>query len=177
MRTTEELLLDATPFADEVIKKLPPRDDAYVTWNQYNQRMLWAHGAHRYEVTNTVAYPVATKQFQSLDDDDLPELADDGKPLLVTRTQYVWAVSVRLYISDDEWYDAVGEDSDPASAESNAYKRACAHAGIGLHLYCDDRPENRYWLPGVLNMQINDAEIADGDQVADIEHDEVFDGK
>ncbi len=167
MRTTEELLLDATPFADEVIKKLPPRDDAYVTWNQYNQRMLWAHGAHSYSVTNTVAYPVATKMFQSLDDNDMPEFDGNEKALLVQRTQYVWAVSVRLHISADEWYDAVGEDSDPASAESNAYKRACAHAGIGLHLYTDDREENRYWLTGVLNKQINDEAISDGDLVDD----------
>ena len=44
----------------------------------------------------------------------------------------------------DETYGAVGEDDAPAAAESNAFKRACAKAGIGLHLY------EHYWLHGQL---------------------------
>jgi len=122
MRTPEQLIADATPFADGVIKQLPPRGDNYVTWNQYAQRLLLTHGPHRYSVTNLVMSPKGGV-----------------------------AVSVRVQFSDDEWYDAVGEGDTPTSAESNAYKRACAHAGIGLHLYCDDKPENRYWLIGVLH--------------------------
>jgi len=55
-----------------------------------------------------------------------------------------YAVSVRVQFDDDEWYDGVGIDSDADKAESQAYKRACAHAGIGLHLY------GGYWLLGAL---------------------------
>ncbi len=127
MRTREELLRDAAPFADQVIKQLPPRGDNYVTWNQYAQRLLLDHGGHRYSVTNMVMSPKGGI-----------------------------AVSVRLQLGDDEWYDAVGEGETPTAAESNAYKRACAHAGIGLHLYCDDQPENRYWLVGVLSKDDSD---------------------
>jgi hypothetical protein len=50
-----------------------------------------------------------------------------------------WAVAGELTLGD-ETYGAVGEDNTPTSAESNAFKRACAHAGIGLHLY------QNYWL-------------------------------
>ena len=132
MRTREELLRDAAPFADTVIKQLPGRGGGpaldYVAWNQYAQRLLLDHGGHRYSVTNIVVSP------------------NGGI-----------AVSVRVQFSDDEWYDAVGEGDTPTSAESNAYKRACAHAGIGLHLYCDDQPDNRYWLVGVLSKD-NDNE-------------------
>lgn len=50
-----------------------------------------------------------------------------------------WAVMGELRIGD-ETYGAVGEDNTPTAAESNAFKRACAKAGIGLHLY------DNYWL-------------------------------
>jgi hypothetical protein len=54
-----------------------------------------------------------------------------------------WAVTVEFTIGDGV-YGGIGEDSTPTSAESNAYKRALAHAGIGLHLYNRDG----YWLHG-----------------------------
>lgn len=54
-----------------------------------------------------------------------------------------WAVVGELTL-EGEVYGAVGEDNTPTSAESNAFKRACAHAGIGLHLYQD------FWLHGRL---------------------------
>jgi hypothetical protein len=47
----------------------------------------------------------------------------------------------------DEVYGAVGEDKTPTAAESNAFKRACAKAGIGLHLY------DHYWLHRELERQ------------------------
>jgi hypothetical protein len=53
----------------------------------------------------------------------------------------VWAVAVEFDI-DGVVYAGVGADDSPQAAESNAYKRALAHAGIGLHLY----DESGYWL-------------------------------
>ena len=136
MRDREQLIEDTTPFPESVIKSLPPRGDSYVAWNQYTQRLLLQHGGHRYEVTNVTHAVTATKTYTGLD--------DEGVEATYTKHLTTWAVSVRLFIDTDEWYDAVGEDDTPAAAESNAYKRACAHAGIGLHLYGD------YWLHGRL---------------------------
>lgn len=119
MRTLKELVRDAEPFPDELVKKLPPRNESYVPWRQYAQRLLLHHGGHRYEVTHVVFGGNA------------------------------WSVAVRLWLSPDEWYDGVGTDSDADKAESQAYKRACAHAGIGLHLYGD------YWLHGRLQKDLN----------------------
>lgn len=110
MRTRDDLIRDTTPFPADVIKQLPPRNEDYVPWYQYAQRLLLHHGAHRYEVTHLV-------------------YGGD-----------VWSVAVRVWLGEDEWYDGVGTDSDADSAESQAYKRACAHAGIGLHLY------GSFWL-------------------------------
>ena len=56
-----------------------------------------------------------------------------------TYADNTWVVVGNLTIGD-ETYGAVGEDDAPAAAESNAFKRACAKAGIGLHLYED------FWL-------------------------------
>lgn len=61
---------------------------------------------------------------------------EPGDPVFADGT---WAVRGVLTI-EGERYGAVGEDDAPASAESNAFKRACAKAGIGLHLY------QNYWL-------------------------------
>jgi hypothetical protein len=110
VRTLEELIRDTEPFPADLIKKLPPRNEDYVPWYQYAQRLLLHHGGHRYEVTHVVA-------------------GKDG-----------WAVAVRVWLGPDEWYDGLGTDSSADAAESQAYKRACAHAGIGLHLY------GGYWL-------------------------------
>ena len=123
MRTREQLIEDTEPFPDGLIEQLPAGGSRppldYVSWHQYAQRLLVQHGGHRYSVTNIAMSPKGGV-----------------------------AVSVRIQFSDDEWYDGVGEGDTPTSAESNAYKRACAHAGIGLHLYeSDDSP---FWLHGKL---------------------------
>jgi len=118
MRTLAELARDAEPFPASVIKKLPPRNENYVSWNQYAQRLLLHHGGHSYRVTHVVF--------------------GDGK----------WTVAVELDLGG-EVYGAVGTDQSADAAESQAYKRACAHAGIGLHLYDD------YWLHGRLTAEVN----------------------
>lgn len=69
----------------------------------------------------------------------------------VTHVDKLWAVAGELTLGD-EIYGAVGEDDSPTAAESNAFKRACAHAGIGLHLYQD------YWLHGRLTAELNKQE-------------------
>ena len=122
---------DAEPFPPGVVQQVEAgggRKADYVSWSQYSQRLLLHHGGHRYEVTHLT----------------------HGKQVTETKSgpkeTYIWSVAVRLQFGDDEWYDAVGEGDTPTSAESNAYKRACAHAGIGLHLYGD------YWLYGRLKQ-------------------------
>ena len=113
MRTADELLQDTKPFADSVIEHLPPRNDAYVSWTHYAQRLLFSHGGYSW------------------------------RPTAMTHVGEVWAVMGELSIGE-ETYGAVGEDRTPTAAESNAFKRACAKAGIGLHLY------DHYWLYGRL---------------------------
>ena len=128
MRTPKQLLTDSEPFPDKLIKQLPPRGDDYVTWDEYNQRALLQHPGHDYRVTS-VTYA--------------PGYSYPDREGTLTWAPPVWAVAVE-FTFEGSVYAGVGEDDSPTAAESNAYKRACAHAGIGLHLYGD------YWLHGRL---------------------------
>ena len=115
-RTLEELVRDTAPFPDSVIKTLDKAGGLdYVPWYQYAQRLLLHWGGYTWQVND------------------------------VMEAQGVWAVTGTLFLGeqpedDSQSYSAVGEDSTPTAAESNAFKRACAHAGVGLHLYGD------FWL-------------------------------
>ena len=124
MRTAEQLLIDTEPFPESVISEVGPRKDSYVKWSHYAQRALLQHPGHDYRVTS-VTYA--------------PGYSHPDREGVLTWAPPVWAVAVE-FTFDGSVYAGVGEDDSPTSAESNAYKRACAHAGIGLHLYGD------YWL-------------------------------
>lgn len=124
MRSLPDLIRDTEPFPPAVIKQLPPRGDSYVPWYQYAQRLLLHHGGYSWRVTSML------------------NVGD------------VWAVAGELTLGD-EVYGSVGEDGEPGkkigsptSAESNAFKRACAHAGVGLHLY-----DEGFWLHGRLQKK------------------------
>jgi len=132
VRTHDQLVRDAEPFPDSLISKLPPRGDSYVPWYQYAQRLLLHHPGHSYRVTGV--YTAATGATTKVRPSDLDKTT-------IETVAVVWAVAVELEI-DGQVFAAVGEDDSPTSAESNAYKRAAAHAGIGLHLY----DEEGYWL-------------------------------
>jgi hypothetical protein len=122
VRTRDELIRDTEPFPDSVIEKLPPRGDNYVTWTHYAQRLLLYYGGYSWEPGDA--------HYQKIERE-----RTDGSIYI----EHVWTVTGKLTLGD-EVYGAVGEDNSPTSAESNAFKRACAKAGIGLHLY------EHYWL-------------------------------
>ncbi len=143
MRSLDQLIVDAAPFPTELIKQLPPRGDDYVPWHEYNQRLLLQHPGHDYRVTSVTYAPGYT----------YPRLKDqEGNPTdEILWAPPVWAIAVEFDLEGSK-YAGVGEDSSPAAAESNAYKRACSHGGIGLHLY----NRSGYWLHGRLQKDAND---------------------
>ena len=143
MRNQADLIVDTAPFPDKLIKQLPTGYNAdYVEWHEYNQRLLLQHPDHDYLVTSVTYAP--GYHFPVMDDDGKKRFDDWAPP--------VWAIGVAFTIDGCD-YHGVGEDDSPTSAESNAYKRACAHAGIGLHLYNRDG----YWLHGRLIKDSDDA--------------------
>ncbi len=142
MRSLEQLTVDAAPFPSDLIKQLPPRGDDYVPWHEYNQRLLLQHPGHDYTVTSVTYAPGFTYPKK----DDNGRLTDE-----LLWQPPVWAIAVEFELEGSK-YAGVGEDDSPTSAESNAYKRALSHAGIGLHLYNRDG----YWLHGRLQKDASD---------------------
>ncbi len=123
MRTLETLAADAKPFPESLIETIPA-------------------GANK-PALDYVSWPHYTQRLL---------LQHPTHEYEVTNTIYgsTWAVTVHITI-DGQRYGGVGEDStSPTSAESNAYKRACAHAGIGLHLY------GGYWLDTGIANKLDD---------------------
>ncbi len=118
MRSSDELICDTAPFPASVIKQLPKSDNRPAL-----DYVPWYQYAQRL-LLHHGGY-----------------LWVPGDPI---HADNLWAVSGVLTIGDEQ-YGGVGEDTTPTAAESNAYKRACAHAGIGLHLY------GGYWLHERLN--------------------------
>ncbi len=133
MRSREQLIQDTEPFPDNLIESLPPRGDSYVKWSHYAQRLLLHHPEHSWRVSSVM----------------------EAAGVWVVVGELDLTGSTRVEVGDHAMeyqnvYAGVGEDDAPASAESNAYKRACAHAGIGLHLYGD------YWLHSRLEQSDDD---------------------
>ena len=134
MRTPEQLIRDTKPFPAEWIDQAGS-GRTFVSWSGYNQVMLYVHPEADYDVTNVTYAP---GYLYPLQDDDGKYTGEDGW------APPVWAVAVQFVIEGTR-YAGVGSSDDPLSAESNAYKRACSHAGIGLHLY-QKLPKTPYWL-------------------------------
>lgn len=140
--TTLEAMI--APYPESFIKQTPGSFSAsYVPIEQAKQRLLALHGPfdwtishsgyfcagpptekgehHRYEVTGTLG------------------LIIDGRPISVAGqgSDSFWQWSKK----NNDWYF---RDNAEASAEAQAFKRALANAGQGLHLYCVDAPG--FWL-------------------------------
>ncbi len=123
MRSRDDLLRDTEPFPDKFIEIKPGganRPDLSF--------VSWSHYNQRLLLT----YPDHSWRIIAL-------VADGGQ----------WAVAGELTI-DGVSYAGVGTDASADNAESQAYKRAAAHAGIGLHLY------GGYWLYGRLEKDAAD---------------------
>ncbi len=134
MRTPEQLVRDTKPFPAEWIDQAGS-GRTFVSWSEYNQVMLYVHPEADYDVTSVTYAPGY----------HYPVTDDDGATTEEMRwSPPVWAVAVQFVIEGTR-YAGVGSSDDPLSAESNAYKRACSHAGIGLHLY-QKLPKTPYWL-------------------------------
>ena len=123
MRSRDQLIQDTEPFPDSVIAQLPKTDKRPAL-----DYVSWSHYTQRL----LLHHPDHGWRITSL-------VAGSGG----------WAVAGELVI-DGVPYAGIGVDASADNAESQAYKRAAAHAGIGLHLY------GGYWLHGRLQKDADD---------------------
>lgn len=117
------------PFAPSVVKQLDMgayRAD-YVSWTDKIQRLI--HLGLSYDWTLDRPY----------------NSGDEKEPVGITG---------RLTVEIDgtvRKVDGVGQGRDAKNASTDAFSRACAFLGLGLHLWCQGGDKDGgYWVEGIL---------------------------
>ncbi len=129
MKQQRELL---EPFPAKVIKQLPGdkfRAD-FVSWTDKIQRLMQVGGEFDWEIVG---------MFDS---------GDDNEPVACHgRLRLVIDGSLRMV-------DGVGQGRDAKNASTDAFSRACAFLGLGLHLWCQGgAKDGGYWITQVLDRE------------------------
>ena len=105
----------------------------FVSWTDKLQRLLQVCGGFDWEVSDP---------FQSGDTNE--SVGVRGR-LTVTIDNTVRVV------------EGIGTDRDAKKAETDAFARACAKIGLGLHLWTQGgEKDGGYWLPKVLDREAGD---------------------
>lgn len=131
----------ARPFPLHLIKDNPSGGGSYVPHPSYSQRLLLTYGGYRFEKVEIIRGDVAGKPG---DPNGSSRRAKEGTPDL---HGVIVGVMMRL-TTPDGVYENVGDCEQPHNwphdgarlkdAVSDAKKRCCADAGLGLHLYFKD---------------------------------------
>ena len=138
----------ARPFPNHLIKDNPSGGGSYVPHPAYTQRLLLVCGGYSFEVVQVIRGDVAGK---APDPASTSKRARQGTPDL---TNVVVGVMMRLTLEVDGKrcvYENVGDCEQPHNwdtdgrrlkdAVSDAKKRCCADAGLGLHLYFKEQKD------------------------------------
>ena len=153
----------ARPFPNHLIKDNPSGGGSYVPHPAYTQRLLLVCKGYSFEVVQVIRGDVAGKPGNP---NGSSERARQGTPDL---TNVVVGVMMRLTLEVDGKrcvYENVGDCEQPHNwdtdgkrlkdAVSDAKKRCCADAGLGLHLYFKEQKDY------VLRAQLKDSPPSPG---------------
>lgn len=123
------------PFPAKVIKQVPRGGGGtadFVSWTDKIQRLMQLGVGYDWQIVAT---------FDS---------GDEREPK---------AVHGRLIVRIPEGdrmitraFDGIGQGRDAKTASTDAFSRACAFMGLGLHLWCrGGTKDGGYWITGVLD--------------------------
>lgn len=141
MSVQRELL---EPFADAVVKTKPGgKGGRYVSWSDKIQRLYHLGIDFDWEIVSvTTAFDPATANAKLVDVNE--PVAVQGR-LTARFVDGVGGLRVRTV-------DGVGQGSDAKKASTDAFSRACAMLGLGLHLWCQGGDKDGgYWITTVLD--------------------------
>ncbi len=118
------------PFPKRVVKQIPRggfKAD-FVSWTDKLQRL--------YQIAPDFHWQIIS----------VTESGDDTEPV---------AVHGRLIVEVDGVHrtlDGIGQGRDAKNASTDAFSRACAFAGLGLHLWCQGADKDGgYWIAAALD--------------------------
>lgn len=133
----------ACPFPDNLVRSNPSGGGSYVPHGIIKQRLLSVVGPYDFRLVEVLRGYVPAK---APNPNGTSQRAKDGTPAL--ENAVVGAVFRLSLLIDGERIEveAAGDCEDPNNwphdgarlkdAESDAFKRCCAHIGLGLHLWC-----------------------------------------
>lgn len=136
MATIRDLLI---PFSDKTVKQIPgsgsrPPVD-FVSWTDKLQRLILHDTAYEWEIIG----------FHNSHDEAEPVACHGRLTLTIDDKRRI--------------FDGVGQGRDTKQASSDAFSRACAFAGLGLHLWCaGGSKDGGYWITGVLDKEKAEAD-------------------
>jgi hypothetical protein len=156
--TDSQLARLVQPFPDRLIHKNPSGGGQYVKHSVVKQKLLAVTGTYTWEIQQVIRGTVAgiqpNPQAQS-------KRGKEGRPELHDAiVGCIGRLTLRFEDGRIDWCDGAGDCEEPHNwahdgqrlkdAESDAFKRASSHFGVGLHL----------WAPGefVLADQLADRE-------------------
>ena len=155
MNQQRELL---EPFKDSVVKQVDKgayKAD-YVSWTDKIQRLIMVLGGFdwTFEVI-PATWNIEKKQSRQGNDYDAKIASggagDGDEPVAVKGTLSV------VIDGNPRIVEGAGTGRDAKNAETDAFSRACAKIGLGLHLWTQGGDKDGgYWLPTVMDREASD---------------------
>lgn len=157
-----QLLERFNPRAVKEVDKGSYKAD-YVSWTDKIQRLYQIEVPWSWEITGSGSPSGWTTFDQEYTDRKTGEIRSRkvAKPVGGSGDQHepYWVAGrMSVYVDGEaRTVDGLGQGQDLKKAETDAFSRACAKLGLGLHLWCQGgQKDGGYWITGVLDKAAAD---------------------
>ena len=125
------------PFPAKTIKQVPRGGGGtadFVSWTDKIQRLMQLGVLYDWTIVGTFAS------------------GDEREPVAVHGRLTVKTEASQSVLIDSRTFDGIGQGRDAKTASTDAFSRACAFLGLGLHLWCQGgTKDGGYWITGALD--------------------------
>lgn len=120
------------PFPPKVIKQVPRGGGGtadFVSWTDKIQRLMQLGIEYDWHIIS------------------IGESGDDREPVAVHGRLHVKSAVSQSSLIDSRTFDGIGQGRDAKTASTDAFSRACAFMGLGLHLWCQGGDKDGgFWI-------------------------------
>ena len=143
------------PFSPKAIKRVDAgggRQADYVSWTDKMQRVLQVCGGFDWDVRIIEGSWVNEDRMSRNNKPYTAKVATAGAGDADEPVTAIGTLTVEID-GNLRRVDGVGTGADGKKAETDAFARACAKIGVGLHLWCQGGDKDGgYWITGVLDQ-------------------------
>lgn len=122
------------PFPRQVIKQLPKGGIQvdFVSWTDKLQRLMQLGLPYDWQIVG------------------LADSGDPSEPVACHGRLTIWIDGQERVV------DGIGQGRDAKNASTDAFSRACAFLGLGLHLWCGGGgKDGGFWITGALDKEVS----------------------